>query len=250
MNAEITAARTGPAPDDAPLEAGIVGRERELDAIDTILRDGTPPLAVLTGPAGSGKSLFLRQVGHYASMRGWAVIPGPAGPAPLVVTPDTDVESFYRELQAMLGITVDDISIGRNATTPPAPAVLDQLRQRAPLLILVDDYHPTPSFGAWFTDVFIPSLRGAAEAVIVAVACRPDVADRLALADTRKIELVRLGADDIRRLLADVGQHIAPPMSPDELDAYVAATLEDFEALGRLTRVLLRLAGAPSPSPA
>ncbi|GAC1546755.1 MAG: hypothetical protein NVS2B7_22120 [Herpetosiphon sp.] len=53
-----------------------VGREQELRALDLHLTDGTPPLLLLAGEPGIGKSRLLREVSHHASRSGLRVLLG------------------------------------------------------------------------------------------------------------------------------------------------------------------------------
>src|SRR5439155_20830810 len=108
-------------------------------------------------------------------------------------------------------------SLGRD----PTLAVVTELRKRAPVLIMVDDFQPNPGFAKWFVDVFVSALRRH-EAIIVAVGVRDDFLAATGL-EAAADEVIRIGPLE-RQLVVDYfrrfGATLTKPLSQEEVSAY------------------------------
>src|SRR6266550_2297922 len=131
-------------------EPVVVGREQELARFRTILQEGHPLLMVITGGPGVGKSSLLHAFQAQAVTAGWTAAPGSASEC-LRITPETTEESFIDQVQNLIAVLSDQsfiekspakTSVEGSAAQPPLLPIVEQLRFRAPLLLLIDGYQP------------------------------------------------------------------------------------------------------------
>lgn len=116
--------------------------------------------------------------------------------------------------------------------------LVEQLRHRAPVLLLIDGYRPEASFTGWFTRHFVTEIKKTEAPVVIIVADRPgNVAMLLPFAD-ESISIGPLDPESLRQLLENIGQQLSPPLGEDELHTYLKEVCEKPEILGSLTRVL------------
>ncbi len=109
--------------------ARIVGRDAELARLNELAAGGRARLAYVHGPAGSGKTLLLRE---------WLRSVAPGGGRIAVVDAQVDVSR---------------------------PAAIEAIAEGASL-IAIDDFHRLASLETWFYDVFLPT-RGEGVHVVV-----------------------------------------------------------------------------------
>ncbi len=222
---------------EAPAVAGLVGRDRELAQLMALLERCQPALVVVTGETGMRKSSLLRAFQARAVAGGWKTIPRDAEEG-LSVTPDMVEDGFRSQVQAVLNMPFGESYVETTPRRGPLHPLVEQLRSRAPVLLLVDGYEPDAGFAEWFAASFIADIRRTDAPVVVIVAERPTTATTLSpFAD----EILALGPVD-RAAIAQhfqlLGQRIGSPIEADELVHYVEAAHAMPEMLRSLTRVL------------
>lgn len=110
-------------------KAQIIGRDAELTKLNELARDGQARLAYVHGPAGSGKTLLLRE---------WLRSMPPTSGAIAVIDGRVDVSR---------------------------PAAIEAACEGA-ALIAIDDFHRLASLETWFYDVFLPARGDGVHVVI------------------------------------------------------------------------------------
>lgn len=229
-------------------ERVLVGREPELARFDKILEDRQALLVVVTGGPGVGKTSLLHAIRDRAETIGWNTVPPSATNDFLRVTPETTEADFSNQVQALIVVPSDQSFIEKSPgqslgeTSPeqqPLNPVAEQLRARAPLLLFIDGYRPGPEFADWFQTRFMQDVKRSGTPVIVVAAELPEWATKYLSPQADQIfSLGELEEQAIRQHFTIIGRQISPPMTEEELKAYVGAARNDPELLGRLTRVL------------
>jgi hypothetical protein len=226
----------------------LVARDRELAALDGLLESGEPKLALLQGEDGAGKSSMLRAVEDLARQRGWAAVRS-RDDRSLRIGASTTERDLLFEVERLIETpvahtaTVASATLRRRKSAAPHPLVV-RLAEEAPVAVLIDGYRPSAELARWWTTEVIPGLREEGCPVLVAVADRDEpLAPLVPLADL-VIELGPLDRTALAHFLRAVGDGLAPPLSEEELDAYVDAT---SAAPGQLSPLLAALELAKAP---
>lgn len=225
----------------------LVGREPELARFKKILKDGQPLLAVITGAAGVGKSSLLRAFQIQAETAGWSTVPSVATSEILRVTPETTQESFSNQVQKLIAVPSGKSFIEKSPGKSPIEAlpnqqpllsIVEQLRARAPLLLLIDGYEPEAEFIDWFQNLFMNDVKHAGASLIIVIAERSEGLTKISLSADELIALGMLEKQVIEQHLVIIGEQINPPIEKDELNVLVEAAYKNPELLSSLTRVL------------
>jgi hypothetical protein len=218
-------------------------RGRELNSILSVLNDRRPAVVTLTGGPGMGKTSLIDAVRIRAASRGWQVAGG-GEHTRLAVDPGTRAEPFR---QAVLGSfrEPDDTRVVR-ARRADAVAIrghaarfdpfVDELARLSPVLLLIDDYRPSPTFAEWFEGSFLRAVRGSRMPVVVLIA-PPDPERQLVELATDPIELDPLDPDVVRAELKRLNAALEPPLGETELEVYVRE-VNTPQLLDSLTHVL------------
>ena len=192
--------RTGPAPAQVPPEAaGFAGRTAELRRLHAMLpaAAGEPPVAVLTGTAGVGKTTlairFARQVASrfpdgqlYVNLRGF----DPSGAA---TEPEAALSGFFEAL----GVPPQQIPASPDAQTGLFRSLLEGKR----MLLLLDNARSTEQVrpllpGSPGCMVVITS-RNQLTGLVAAEGARPLPLDVLSGAEARELLIRRLGPERV-----------------------------------------------------
>jgi hypothetical protein len=228
-------------------EPVVVGREQELAQLTKILGESQPMLVVVKGRAGVGKTSLLQAFRTQAEAAGWNTAPYGASAEFLSVTTATTEETFSAQVQTLLAVprgksylekSQGKSSPNTSAEQAPLLAIVEQLRGRAPLLLLIDGYLPAPEFMDWFQNRFVPDVSRAGAPVVVIVAERPEGTAPLEPSATQIIVLERPEEEAIRQHFIRLGEQISPPLQEDELNIYVETANKQTDMLVSLTRVL------------
>ena len=165
----------------------------------------------------------------------------------LAITPATTPDSFCRQLRKLYaappGGDVLDRAPGADggANDPPAADQHDLgflPPQQSPAVLLIDGYQPEEPFAAWFERQFLDRLRQGSGPVLVIAEREPSLCGLRGLAD-EVLELGPLEEASVREAFDDLNRRGAnPALTPDEIDAYVAASRPDPAFFGSLTRLL------------
>jgi hypothetical protein len=115
------------------------------------------------------------------------------------------------------------------------PFVAD-LARRAPVLVMLDDYRPSPPFARWFERRLALGLRSVDAAVVFVVATQTVGPDLAGCADA-VIELKPLSLEAVRGALLAIDPPLRVPLDAHELDAY-SRHARSPGVLGSLIRVL------------
>jgi hypothetical protein len=216
----------------------LIGRDRELAEVGAILEQRKPALVIVSAVTGMGKTRLLQMIAARAVEQGWhAAYSDSEGE--LSVVPATTEESFRDRLLELLDISTEDgVSDTTTGRSRPLHLLAERLRRRAPALVVIDGYRPEPGFASWFVNRFIKDVRQAGTPVVVVVADQAGNVEGLRPSADKTLTLGPLDWQAIRDHFESVGQQIAPPMEPAELEVYVEAASKDPEKLDILTRVL------------
>jgi AAA ATPase domain len=232
----------------------LIARETELARFDTLLSRGSPALVLVTGDAGTGKSVLVKAVLHRSAAAGWTT----AGP--LTVSPDTEDADFTAALRELLGISAETLpgstverpeemlraresargeepTEARIAVEDRSPLII-ALRRRQPLLIAVDGYRPSPRFHKWLLDIFVHDLFVSAGSVVIVFAERPAAAALIRPRVDEEIRVDAVGRQLLHGQFAILGAALSPPAERPEIDAWVSAVGNDPELIGPLWRAL------------
>jgi DNA-binding CsgD family transcriptional regulator len=218
----------------------LVGRADELDALDEALDEldhGAPVALDLVGEPGIGKTRLLSELEARAELRGHLVLAGSASElerelpfSVFVHALDEYVESLeidqlsnlggdvqaelahvFPSLTALGGGREPALQHERYRSHRAVRALLEELAQTRPLVLILDDFHWADSASIELLGALL--RRPPAAAVLTAVALRPrQMPERLAAAlerahraaALRQIELQALTALEARELLGDV----------------------------------------------
>ena len=217
----------------------LVGRAGELASLERALDEldhGRPAAVELLGEPGIGKTRLLRELGARAELRGLLVLAGSASelerdlPFSVLVDgideyvqslePDwfdvldqdllSDLGHVFPSLSALAGAGDVTLQHERYRTHRAVRALLEQLAQTRPLLLVLDDFHWADSASVEVLGALL--RRPPAAAVLTAVALRPrQTPERLAATLERahrtaaltRIELDALTPDEARTLLGE-----------------------------------------------
>jgi hypothetical protein len=244
------------------LQSLLIGRGSELAAFAAALEGRQPTVVVVAGESRTGKTALLQAFQVMANAQNWRTAGG-ANQRTLTVTPITDKRNFYGQVLAFFdepgdsrdavqsqifpaqtvvelptalqepnSFTVEDSKL---SSFEVQPDLIAQLKERAPVLLLIDGYEPNPEFNNWFKTTFIEAVRRSQEPLVIVIA------DRIASLKGQQDEffpLSPLTRQDIREQFESLGHEIKPPLVPGELDVYVEAAVKNLAVLIRLYRVL------------
>lgn len=248
--------------------APLIGREREVALLRSVLERREPAVVLVTGPVGVGKSVVLQEVERIARGLGWnTAYQDERGR--LQIDPTTGGDDFCDRVCELLGLTDEDepgallgglqtypaSDVGRDpdAVVPSRlRALARQLRRlarTAPILLIVDSYQPDPAFAREFVRAFVKELARDRASVVMMVADRPRNGG-LSLPATETVTIGPPAAPAIERYFQDLGRRLQPPMRPPELDAYVHRAREDPESIPALTALLELTVTGTGPAPA
>jgi ATP/maltotriose-dependent transcriptional regulator MalT len=215
----------------------LVGRAAELDLLEQVLDElerGPPNAIELVGEPGIGKTRLLTELATRAALRGYLVLSGSASElecelpfSVFVHALDEYVESLDPEqlstldddVQAELAHVFPALAgLGRGREVAPqheryrshraVRALLEQLAQAQPLVLVLDDFHWADSASAELLGALL--RRPPAASVLTAVALRPrQTSERLAAALEQahraaaltRVELAGLTVSEARELL-------------------------------------------------
>lgn len=187
---------------------GIIGRRRELGAIDELLNQaaaGTGGLLVLTGPAGSGRTALAEVAADRAGGRGFEVIRLPAG-----------VGQAESALWARIRQEPRDGAAGTGDADALVAALADGVRR----LVLVDDADLGGAAGVELCQGLAGRLAGSATAVLATTAARSAGLEGLAgsagLAGPSELA-VSAGLAGLAGLAGRSRVLALEPLSPDEI---------------------------------
>lgn len=214
-----------------------VGHEAAVKTFQAILDKREPAFVVVTGEAGMGKTSFLRFVGAKAAAGGWTVLPKEAS-AVFYVTPETTENLFSARIRELLATRPNESFIETKSTHLDLDPIVRQLRERAPLLLLIDGCQATPDFTSWFNNRFIKDLKRTNSPVVVTIAERPDQVKDLSAQADEILAFGKLDKELIKEHFKRLGNQLSPPIEANELEEYAGAAFERPELLGSLTRVL------------
>jgi hypothetical protein len=215
-------------------------RRRELESLLGVLAARQPAVVVITGDPGMGKTSLLADFRVSAVAQGWSAVGG--GRDRLSIDPRMGEPDLRR---ALLG-TADAPPAPGPSAPGPEPFVKD-LARHAPLLLLIDDYRPSPAFGRWFETDFLRAVLRCGTELVVAMAKRPGTRPLEAVA-TEVLDLGPLDDEVVRSALETMLPPLEPALSPTELEHYVRGA-NSPAVLASLIRVLSLggPVGAPPP---
>ena len=220
-----------------PLAPVFVGHNAEVERARVILEKRQPYFAVVTGEAGSGKTSFLRLVSALALAGGWNVAPKDANEV-FAVNKETSESSFCARIRELIAIPSGASFIETKSTRFDLHPIVRQLRERAPVLLVIDGYKSSAEFAGWFNDQFIKGIKQSNSPIVIALAERPDAIAEVSPVADEILPLGKLDKESIKRHFKSIGQLLIPPIEGHELDEYVTAVSETPELLGSLSRVL------------
>ena len=218
----------------------LIGRDQELARVETLFEQSRSAFVVVCAATGMGKTSLLREIQAQARARRWHTAYGDSD-GELSVAPTTTEDSFRQRVLKLLANSTEESyfeAMPSQSRPDPLQRLIDQLRRRAPVLIVIDGYRPETPFTDWFMENFIEDVKHAPEPVVVVVA---DQSANVAELQSHADEVFNLGLLDlqtVKRHFESVGQRIDPSMGTAELDAYVEAACKDPAKLAILTRLL------------
>jgi len=226
-------------------EVLLLGRRAELARIARRLEAGEPAAVLVVGDVGAGKTPMLRAAAESARAKGWKTI----GDYRLGVGLETTERVFVERVQEGLGLSTDPSLFLQSGTeveahTLPAKAeplvtigssFARELARHAPVLLVVDGFRAKDEFAHAFVR-FLSRLRKTEAPVVVLVAALPTEVDVLAPAVDEVIELGPLAEEQVRGYFERLA--VYPPLTPEEIDAYTAQSVEQPDSAIALARVL------------
>lgn len=215
-----------------------VGHESAVKSFQAILEKREPAFVVVTGQPGMGKTSFLRFVGAGAAASGWTVLPK-EGNAVFSVTPETTEKLFSMQIRELMATRANENFIEtKSSARLDVHPIVRQLRERAPVLLLIDGFLATSDFTSWFNDQFIKGLKQTKLPVVVTIAERPHQIEHVTAHADEILPFGKLDKELIKEHFKRIGKQLNPPIEASELEEYAGAAFEKPELLGSLTRVL------------
>lgn len=215
-----------------------------MEQILSELEKREPVVIGISGKPGVGKSTLLKRIVEAVDGTGWLV---PDDKLETIrVNKRTTPESFCETISRELEQKAPSSSLQQEQTATTEAEVTAQLRQVAPVLLVVDGFDPTAQFIEWFAGIFMAGMIAARSPV--AVLCADNELDAKSLGNpaARVYELNRLEPGRVRDLIQKSVNRIEPPMETAELEVYVQELSQQPHLLDSLLRVLqLAEPGAP-----
>ena len=222
----------------------VIGHREELERLRGVLHQGTASVVVVSGPAGAGKTPLLARLRAEAVTMSWSVV-GPVRITP-ASTPDTLIEPLTAfpaqrldRPDQLLGRRLDSGAVGQQRAAEAASPLIASLRRRVPLLLVIDDYQPSPDFDEWFAERFLPpQLMDLDLALAVVVATRPGNEPKIEGIPNVLIPVMPLSNDHLLRYFVGIGDLLSPPARPQEVKAWVEAVQAKPALIDPLVRSL------------
>lgn len=215
----------------------LIGHDAKVKQILHIMDQRAPHLIVVTGEAGVGKTSLLHLIRSKAAASGWSVMPRNASEE-FIVSRDTTEATFCARIDELLAIPTGESFIETKSSRLDLHPIVKQLRERAPILMLIDGFDASDEFAVWFSDQFIKGTKQSRSPIVVTAAVRPASINQISPVADEMLSLGRVNKESIRDHFERVGKLFQPPMDTAELTQYVDAAHENPELLGSLTRVL------------
>jgi hypothetical protein len=227
------------------MEVLLLGRQAELARIAQRVDAGNPAVVLLMGEVGTGKTEMLRAAADQARGKDWTVV----GDIGLGVDLETNERAFAARVQEFIRFSTDSTrAFGSGseveahahlATAEPVATIgssfVRELARQAPLLLLVDGFRASEEFAEAFAR-FLSRVRSTGSAVVVLVAGRvPELRELVPVAD-EVIEVGPLAEEPVRDYFKRLV--IEPPLTPEEIDVYVAESVKRPDRAVSLARVL------------
>jgi AAA ATPase domain len=242
----------------------LIGRDRELSALESAIGLQRPAFLILAGETGVGRSSLLRAVRAMARSNGWCLVPqseealevgegfSPAAlehalARPVAGTNYGDEQKLVPQMPnaedsraAKVPAAVESLLAG-TALEPAGqqfttiPDVLATLRRVAPVLLCLDVQTSDPDDLSWWSGLFWPAVAVSGVQVVMVAMTDLDNADgALGEAADQIIRLGPLDVEAVRARLAELADHL--PV--DELDHYANEISKDPALLGSFSRLL------------
>ena len=229
---------------------------RELEAVLSGRRSG---LVLIHGAPGVGRTHVMKAFGAAAKADHGYRVMGCDVPIPIEVT--TQLKDIHRVITSQLDGTAEP------QTTGPVPgvssrlskvvrgaretwrleaALVQTLRDIAPVMIAVDGYAPSTAMAAWLQLRLVPSIRDLAPPVVLVVVDRTESVEPLRPSALLSLELGSLDESEVAAHLQESTTHLSPPLSPEEVAAYAAATAHDPALVRAFDRVFATVSAAGS----
>jgi hypothetical protein len=160
--------------------------------------------------------------------------------AALGVTQETTEVGFTNQAFEQLGISPDAGFSVTSKSQSSMHALGQQIESLAPVIFLIDGYHPKQHFKNWFTEIFLRDLQSLRAAVIVVVADTPKALQNLIQSPHAQevFALSQLKAREIRERLHLINDQLHLGVEEAELEHYVKAVRERPERFRSLARLL------------
>lgn len=220
-----------------PLAPLIIGHDAEVKRILQILEKRAPHLVVLTGEAGVGKTSLLNLIRIKAAASGWTVMPRDVSEE-FNVSRETTETTFCARISDLMATPTGESFVETKSSQLDLPPVVKQLRERAPVLVLIDGFDSTPEFASWFSDQFIREIKESRAPIVVALGDRPENTKQISPVADEVLSLGRVNKRSIKDHFESLGRLAKPPIETAELEQYIEAAHEKPELLGSLTRIL------------
>lgn len=226
----------------------MVGREQELARVLAHLEEGTSRLVGVAAGASLGKTLFLAEVEAAAKQRGWLTARRDPAKGQLTINSGTTEEELVEQIRSLLGLpdVTEGDRMGRSrGAVPPARLLVEDLVRHGRCLLLIDDFRPSELVRSWLAARFAPEVRRASVPVVAVAAGLPEAIEGLASLWDDVITLGPLPEAAVRAHFESLASACRPPLSREEIDAYVEDSLEKPHVLNALTMLLAQLNPEP-----
>jgi hypothetical protein len=203
----------------------MIGRESELQALETVLASARPGLILLVGGPRTGKGRLLRE------------LRARAGRYLCVVTPhDVSADPNAPWLVVDKQLTVEEF---RRATAAPGGAeIAEHSHPHRCELLLVYGYRPEEDFHYWFAGEYVPEgAKASPPRVVVVAGGAGDVAGLESLADL-KVILGPLPREAVTAELRALDAAIPDRLAERELEIYADAIVADPSVIEALRHLL------------